>query len=235
MSGAADALWAAAKPDARGLVTAVVQHAAEGRVLMVGAMSREALACTLESGKVTFFSRSRQTLWQKGETSGHTLQLVSVRIDCDGDAVLVQAMPAGPTCHTGASSCFFRALDAGALATDDGPPLVVDARLQRVFATVRARKAGLGITSASGRSYVRDLLAVGADGIGAKLREEADELARALAAEPDDRVAAEAADVVFHVMVALAARDLDLHDVARVLDARHGTSGIDEKAGRRGG
>lgn len=230
--GQVDALWAAAKPDERGLVTAVVQHAIDLRVLMVGAMSREALARTIDSGLVTFFSRSRQTLWTKGETSGNTLRLVSLRIDCDGDAVLASAMPAGPTCHTGASSCFFRATDGPELVSDDGPAGVVDARLARVFETVLARKAGLGMTAAGARSYVRDLLAAGPDRIGAKLREEADELARAIADETDDRVAAEAADLVFHTMVALAARDLHLADVAAVLDGRHGVSGVDEKAGR---
>jgi phosphoribosyl-ATP pyrophosphohydrolase/phosphoribosyl-AMP cyclohydrolase len=225
-----DALWAAAKPDERGLVTAVVQHAVDLRVLMVGAMNRDALARTIESGLVTFWSRSRQTLWTKGETSGNTLQLVSLRIDCDGDAVLALATPAGPTCHTGASSCFFRA--APDLAVDDGPLAVVDARLARVFETVLDRKAGRGMTAAGQRSYVRELLAAGPAKIGAKLREEADELARAIADEPDDRAVAEAADLVFHAMVALAARDLHLADVAAVLDGRHGTSGVDEKARR---
>lgn len=241
MPSPADTLWADAKPDERGLVTAVVQHAVDGRVLMVGAMNREALGHTLETGLVTFFSRSRQTQWVKGETSGNTLRLTAVRIDCDGDAVLVAAMPAGPTCHTGASSCFFRELDsrspgeAASLATDDGPDPAVDTRLLRVFETVLARKAGLGITAAGKRSYVRELLAAGPEHIGEKLREEAAELAQAIEGESDERVAAEAADLFFHAMVALASRDLHLHDVARVLDARHGTSGIDEKANRTGG
>lgn len=230
--GPIDALWAASKPDERGLVTAVVQHAVDLRVLMVGAMSREALARTIDSGLVTFFSRSRQTLWTKGETSGNTLLLVSLRIDCDGDAVLATAMPAGPTCHTGTSSCFFRAAEGSELVADDGPAPVVDARFARVFATVLARKAGVGMTAVDQRSYVRELLAAGAERIGAKLREEADELARAIAGETDDRVVAEAGDLVFHTMVALAARDLQLADVAEVLDGRHGTSGIDEKARR---
>jgi phosphoribosyl-AMP cyclohydrolase / phosphoribosyl-ATP pyrophosphohydrolase len=232
MPSAADILWLAAKPDDRGLVTAVVQHATDQRVLMVAAMSREALHRTLERGQVTFFSRSRQALWTKGETSGNTLRLVSLRIDCDGDAVLVQALPAGPTCHTGASSCFFRFPGEDALVGDDGPPVALEARLRRVFDTVLARKAGVGMTASGRRSYVRDLLAAGAGHIGDKLREEADELARALAAESDDRVASEAADLLFHAMVALAARDLTLDDVAAVLDARHGTSGLTEKASR---
>jgi phosphoribosyl-ATP pyrophosphohydrolase/phosphoribosyl-AMP cyclohydrolase len=197
-------------------------------------MNREALGRTIDSGLVTFFSRSRQALWTKGETSGHTLQLVSLRIDCDGDAILATAIPAGPTCHTGASSCFYRATaaDGEALLADDGPARSVDDRLRRVFDTVLARKAGIGMTAAGRRSYVRDLLAAGPARIGEKLREEADELARAIADETDDRVASEAADLLFHAMVALAARDLRLEDVAAVLDGRHGTSGLDEKARR---
>jgi len=230
-----EALWSAATPDERGLVTAVVQHAATGRVLMVGMMNREALALTLERGLVTFWSRSRQTLWQKGETSGHTLALREIRIDCDGDALLVQAEPAGPTCHTGHSSCFFRPVGADALAEDDGPVAPTDAVLAGVFEVVLARKAGLGMTQAQGKSYVRDLLAAGTTKIEAKLREEADELARALASESPARVAAEAADLVFHALVALAARDVDLRDVAAVLAGRFGTSGLDEKARRGGG
>ncbi len=232
MSTAADTLWAAAKPDLSGHVTAVVQHAVDGRVLMVAAMNREALGRTLDSGLVTFFSRSRQVLWTKGETSGNTLRLESLRIDCDGDAILVTATPTGPTCHTGATSCFFRTEHDAALVADDGPPIPSDARLQRTFETVLARKAGVGVTSETRRSYVRELLAAGPDHIGAKLREEAAELAEAIASESDDRVANEAADLVFHAMVALAARDLQWSDVAAVLDGRHGTSGIDEKRRR---
>jgi phosphoribosyl-ATP pyrophosphohydrolase/phosphoribosyl-AMP cyclohydrolase len=229
-----DALWSAAKPDERGLVTAVVQHAHDGRVLMVAMMNRKAFAQTIASGLVTFWSRSRQALWTKGETSGHTLALHSLRVDCDGDALLVEAIPAGPACHTGASSCFFRERDDATWQADDGPAASVDDRLARVFATVLARKAGQGITSATGKSYVRELLASPVR-IGDKLREEADELARAVADETPARVVSEAADVLFHAMVALAARDVDLKAVADELDRRHGLSGIDEKARRPSG
>jgi phosphoribosyl-ATP pyrophosphohydrolase/phosphoribosyl-AMP cyclohydrolase len=182
---------------------------------------------------VTFWSRSRQRLWEKGETSGHTLRLRDLRIDCDGDALLVTAEPAGPTCHTGRPSCFFRAARGDALAADDGPPTdAPDAVLAKLFAVVLARKAGHGTTQAQGRSYVRELLAHGTVAVEAKLREEADELARAVASESSARVVAEAADLVFHALVALAARDVELRDVTAVLAGRLGTSGIDEKARR---
>jgi phosphoribosyl-AMP cyclohydrolase / phosphoribosyl-ATP pyrophosphohydrolase len=231
----ASALWAQLRPDAQGLVTAVVQHDHTGQVLMVGHMSAEALAATLARGRVTFFSRSRQVLWEKGATSGHTLALAGLRVDCDGDALLVRARPAGPTCHTGATSCFFRRVeggDANALPPDDGPPPPPDPTLAQVFAVILARQAGHGMTNAEGGSYVRRLLERGAPTINAKITEEAAELAQAIAGESDERVASEAADLVFHAMVGLAHRGLHLHDVARVLAARFGRSGIDEKAGR---
>jgi phosphoribosyl-AMP cyclohydrolase / phosphoribosyl-ATP pyrophosphohydrolase len=219
------ALWRALRPDAAGLVTAVVQHHATGEVLMVGHMSAEALAATLARGRVTFWSRSRRTLWEKGERSGHTLELRGLWVDCDGDALLVHAAPRGPTCHTGAASCFFTPVLAAG-----GPPT---AALERVFAEVRARQAGRGMTNAEGKSYVRTLLAGGAPAISAKLREEAGELAEALAGDDREHVAREAADLVFHALVALAHADLDLADVARVLAGRLGRSGVDEKAARR--
>lgn len=231
----AAALWAQLRPDAQGLVTAVVQHEHTGQVLMVGHMSAAALAATLACGRVTFFSRSRQELWEKGAQSGNTLQLASLRVDCDGDALLVRARPAGPTCHTGTTSCFFRRVEgehAEALPADDGPPPGPDPTLEQVFAVILERQAGRGMTNAEGGSYVRRLLDRGAPKINEKLTEEAAELAHAIAGESDERVAAEAADLVFHAMVGLAHRGLHLHDVARVLADRFGTSGIDEKAGR---
>lgn len=230
--GELDTLWSQAKPDERGLVTAVVVHASTGAVLMVAMMNRESLDRTLRDRKVTFFSRSRQSIWQKGEKSGNTLQLVDLRIDCDGDALLVRALPAGPTCHTGKPSCFHRKLEDDALAIDDGPDAQLDAVLAKVADVIEARRAGAGTTSATGRSYVRELLAAGPTKVAAKIREEADELARAIEGEPDDRVAAEAADLLFHALVGLAARGLGPRDPAAVLAARFGTSGVDEKASR---
>ncbi len=232
MSEALDALWSRLSPDAAGLVAALIVHAEDGRVLMLGYMSRDALARTLAQRVVTFYSRSKQRLWTKGESSGHTLALHSLRIDCDGDALLIEALPAGPTCHTGTSSCFFTPVDLDTLAladADDGPPLDP---LAQVWHTILARKAGSGITSASGQSYVRKLLDAGPSKIAEKIREEADELARALEGETDDRVASEAADLLFHALVGLAARELAPASVGEVLRARHGRSGIDEKASR---
>jgi phosphoribosyl-AMP cyclohydrolase / phosphoribosyl-ATP pyrophosphohydrolase len=230
------ALWAQLRPDDRGLVVAVVQDAETDQVLMVGYMNEEALAATLECGRVTFFSRSRKRLWEKGEQSGHTLHLEDVRVDCDGDAVLVRTHPVGPTCHTGRTSCFYRRVedpDPPTLHEDDGPAPSPDRMFARVFATVLERKAGRGATQAEGKSYVRSLLQAGAEKITAKVREEADELCRAVIGETPDRVAAETADLVFHALVALAHRDVDLRDVSAVLARRFGRSGLDEKASRK--
>jgi phosphoribosyl-ATP pyrophosphohydrolase/phosphoribosyl-AMP cyclohydrolase len=216
------ALWASLKPDAAGLVAAVVQHALTGQVLMLGHMNAEALAATLARGRVTFWSRSRACLWEKGESSGHTLELRGLFVDCDRDALLVHAEPHGPTCHTGAATCFFTPV-LGA----DASPL-----LSRLFAEIHARKAGLGITSPTGKSYVRSLMAGGVPAIAAKLHEEAGELAEALAGDDRGHIAREAADLLFHAMVGLAHKGLDLADVAEVLAARLGRSGVDEKAAR---
>jgi len=227
------ALWAQLRPDARGLVTAVVQHRDTHQVLMVGYMNAEALGATLERRRVTFWSRSRDELWEKGATSGHTLHLHDLRVDCDGDALLVIARPVGPTCHTGTTSCFFRRVSGppDAWPADDGPA-GADTTLERVFAAILDRQAGRGMTNAEGRSYVRRLLDGGAPKVNAKITEEAGELAEAIAEQGDPQVAAEAADLVFHAMVGLAHRGLHLHDVTRVLAERFGHSGIDEKAAR---
>jgi phosphoribosyl-ATP pyrophosphohydrolase/phosphoribosyl-AMP cyclohydrolase len=230
--GGLDELWSRLAPDASGLVAAIIVERDDGRVLMLGYMNKDALAATLETRKVTFFSRSKQRLWQKGESSGHTLELEELRVDCDGDALLIRAKPAGPTCHTGASSCFFTRVDLESQSVadeDDGPSM---RELDSLWQTIMARKAGRGMTNAEGKSYVRALLEAGPAKIDAKLREEAGELGEALLHESDERVVSEAADLLFHALVALAARDLSPTDVAAVLRKRHGHSGIDEKAQR---
>lgn len=228
-------LWSRAKPDRAGLVTAVVQHADTGAVLMVGMMNRESFELTLATQLVTFFSRSRARLWKKGEESGNVLALVELRIDCDGDAVLVQARPAGPTCHTGRTTCFYAlAAEGNHSGWRDEAEAGVELPLRvlnQVTQVIEARKRGL-VAEVEERSYVRELLCEGPDKIAAKVREEAEELATALVSESDDRVASEAADLLFHAMVGLAARELDLGVVCRVLAERFGTSGIAEKAAR---
>lgn len=210
-----------------GLLPAIAQDRLTGQVRMVAWVSREALAETLRSGRATFFSRSRQRLWVKGEESGHTLAVHAVWADCDADTLLYQVDPAGPSCHTGRPSCFFRSIgDSGAPVER---PVEAATFLEELETTVLARKR----EGTAQKSYTRSLLEAGPARIGEKLREEADELARAIEGENADRVASEAADVVFHLMVALAARDVPWREVLEALAARTGTSGHEEKARRR--
>jgi phosphoribosyl-ATP pyrophosphohydrolase/phosphoribosyl-AMP cyclohydrolase len=208
--------------DEKGLLPAVVQDGLTGEVRMVAWMSPEALALTQETGKATFYSRSRQKLWVKGETSGNTLPVRRVVADCDLDTVLVDVAPAGPSCHTGQDSCFFREPTTEGADIASAAPVLV--RLER---TIEAR-----VESDSDKSYTRWLLDRGPSVIGDKVREEADELGRALVDESNERVASEAADVLFHVMVGLRARNLGLRDVLAELERRMGQSGIEEKRAR---
>jgi len=193
-------------------------------VLMLAWMNAEALRLTRETGEVHFWSRSRQALWKKGETSGNTLALVELRIDCDHDTVLVRAKPAGPTCHTGATSCFFHKDDG---SDDDGVPAVTI--LEQLDRVLQARR-----DSASGeKSYTKSLLDAGMPKILAKLAEEHGELAAELPAGDDAKVIHETADLLFHMMVGLTARKIPLERVLDELAKRFGTSGHAEKAARK--
>jgi phosphoribosyl-ATP pyrophosphohydrolase/phosphoribosyl-AMP cyclohydrolase len=186
-----------------GLLPAIVQDARGGRVLMQGWMNREALALTLASRRVTFFSRGRQRLWTKGETSGNFLQVESVHADCDADSILILATPQGPTCHRGTPSCF----DGAAL------PLAFLAELDALIEQrERERPAD---------SYTTRLFAAGTRRIAQKVGEEGVETALAAVAGDDAELLGEAADLVYHLLVLLRARGHSLARVAEVLDARH--------------
>ncbi|MEO7730150.1 MAG: bifunctional phosphoribosyl-AMP cyclohydrolase/phosphoribosyl-ATP diphosphatase HisIE [Kofleriaceae bacterium] len=207
--------------DERGLVPCIVQDAATGTVVMLAWMNAEALRLTRETRTVHFWSRSRQALWKKGETSGNTLALVELRGDCDHDAILVRATPAGPTCHTGATSCFFHPDDG---PDDDGPAPPILSRLAQI---IEARRAATAQTS-----YTKSLLEAGMPKILAKIAEEHGELAAELPEGPDAKVVHETADLLFHVMVGLAARRIPIEAVFAELARRFGTSGHVEKAQR---
>jgi phosphoribosyl-ATP pyrophosphohydrolase/phosphoribosyl-AMP cyclohydrolase len=191
-------------PDARegGLLPAIVQDAGNQRVLMLGYMSREALRITLASGWVTFYSRSRARIWTKGESSGHRLALVAVSADCDGDTLLVQARPQGPTCHLGRDSCFV------------GAPADPLAALDAVIAQ-RGRDRPEG-------SYTTRLFQRGAIGVAQKVGEEGVETALAGVAQDDDALLGEAADLVYHLLVLLRLRGLGLAELGAVLRSRSG-------------
>ena len=187
-----------------GLLPAIVQHARDGRVLMLGYMNREALDATLAGGRVTFYSRSRQCLWTKGETSGHVLNLVSMHADCDADSLLLLADPVGPTCHRGTDSCF------GDAAV---PAQAFIGQLDALIAR-RERERPDG-------SYTTRLFEGGVRRIAQKVGEEGVETALAAVAQDDDALRGEAADLVYHLLVLLRARGLGLDDVAATLALRH--------------
>ncbi|MBI4510372.1 MAG: bifunctional phosphoribosyl-AMP cyclohydrolase/phosphoribosyl-ATP diphosphatase HisIE [Deltaproteobacteria bacterium] len=212
--------------DDRGLVPAVAQDAITGAVLMVAWMNREALELTVATREAHFFSRSRGALWRKGETSGHTLSVREIRTDCDSDTVLLLVDPAGPTCHTGKTSCFYRKVQQGE-AQDDGPPGVASSVLERVYRLILMRKS-----STAAASYTKSLLDGGFPKILSKIAEEQEELAAELPTGEPKAIVHEATDLVFHVLVGLAARDIALADVFAELARRLGTSGHVEKASR---
>ncbi len=186
------------------LLPAIVQDALSGKVLMQGYIDQDALAKTLETGKVTFFSRSKQRLWTKGETSGNTLDLVSVACDCDQDSLLVLANPNGPTCHTGVESCWF-----------DGntPAFTFLADLERVLA---ARK-----DADPKSSYTASLYNKGIKRIAQKVGEEGVETALAATVHDKEELKNEAADLLYHLTVLLQASDMSLNDALNVLRERH--------------
>lgn len=197
--------------DDNGLIPAIVQHARSGEVLMLGYMNEESLRLTRESGLVTFYSRSRRQLWRKGETSGNTLRVESIRLDCDGDALLVLAEPAGPTCHTGERSCFHRDLE-GAPAAESAPPA---AALARLADTISARR-----DAAPDSSYTAKLLHGGVDRIGKKIGEEAAEVIIAAKNGSHAELTYELADLLYHSMVLLESQGLPPEAIWRELERR---------------
>jgi len=197
------------KFDERGLVPVVAQDAASGEVLTLAYANEEALRLCVETGEMHFFSRSRGKLWRKGEESGNLLKLVQLRVDCDGDAVVALVEPSGPACHTGERSCFYRELDGG-----EAPASVAHEALAVLQRTLRSRAA-----ERPGGSYTVELL----DDpklIGEKVEEEAEEVVRAAREESDERVAEEAADLLYHLSVLLASREVSQAAVLEVLNGR---------------
>jgi phosphoribosyl-AMP cyclohydrolase / phosphoribosyl-ATP pyrophosphohydrolase len=191
-----------------GLLPAIVQDADSGAVLMLGYMNREALTATQSSGRVTFWSRSKQRLWTKGETSGHFLELRDMASDCDADALLILAKPHGAVCHLGTRTCF-----------GEAPPQAVAGRIA-FLATLEGVIAERKAMRPEG-SYTAKLLAEGTRRIAQKVGEEGLELALASVAQSDDEVVGEAADLLYHLMLLLKARHLSLPRVVAELEARH--------------
>lgn len=184
-----------------GLLPAIVQDACSHRVLMLGYMNRESLQVTRNTGRVTFYSRSKGRMWTKGETSGHTLELVAIEADCDNDTLLVQAIPHGPTCHLGTQSCFAQA--PGDFLAE------LDALIAR-----RERERPEG-------SYTTRLFESGVRRIAQKVGEEGVETALAAVDQDQDALLGEAADLIYHLLVLLRARGSGLTEVTELLERRH--------------
>ena len=186
----------------QGLLPAIVQDVYTGTILMLGFMNAEALKMTQEKKLVTFYSRTKQRLWTKGETSGNLLHLVDLKLDCDNDTFLIQARASGPTCHLGVKSCF---------GPEETKTLGFLTFLQGVIDKRVRNQTG----------YTSSLIGEGTLKCAQKLGEEATETALAGAVQSDERLLDEAADLVYHLMVLLKSRDLSLHQVVSVLEKRH--------------
>jgi phosphoribosyl-AMP cyclohydrolase / phosphoribosyl-ATP pyrophosphohydrolase len=189
---------------ADGLVPAIVQHAHNGQVLMLGFMNAEALEQTRATNKVTFFSRSKNRLWTKGETSGHFLELKKILIDCDEDTLLIKALPNGPVCHTGAATCFNEE-SSGIGFLDVLENIVADRQ-----------------KNPDNSSYTSSLFAKGINKIAQKVGEEAVELVIESKDDNKELFLGEAADLLFHYLILLRAKEFSLNDVMQVLEERHG-------------
>ena len=187
-----------------GLIPVVVQDDLSGKVLMLGYMNEEALAKTQESGRVTFFSRSKNRLWTKGETSGNFLEVISIQEDCDGDAILVKAKPLGPVCHTGADTCFQESNTSQTGFID------------QLRAIIKDRKA-----NPTEGSYTASLFAKGINKLAQKVGEEAVELVIEAKDNNRDLFLNEAADLLFHFIILLRSKECTLQDVMKVLEERH--------------
>jgi len=206
--------------DERGLIPVVAQDSITGEVLTLAYANEESLRLTVETGELHFYSRSREEIWRKGETSGNVLKLRQLRYDCDGDALVALVEPTGPACHTGERSCFYRELGGSAATEPDAPaapgePLpVAHEALAALERTLRSRAA-----ERPEGSYTVELL----DNpklIGEKVEEEAEEVARAAREESDERVAEEAADLLYHLAVLIASREVPQSAAMEVLNGR---------------
>jgi phosphoribosyl-ATP pyrophosphohydrolase/phosphoribosyl-AMP cyclohydrolase len=199
--------------DERGLVPVIAQDATTGAVLTLAYANREALDRTLASGEAHYYSRSRGELWHKGATSGNTQRVVEVRLDCDSDALLYRVLPSGPACHTGEETCFFTTVEGGGIEAADGERRL-GAMVDELAATISARHREM-----PEGSYTARLLGEGRKRVAQKVGEEAVEVV--VAALADERLAEEAADLVYHLLVLLEERGVGTDEVARVLRDRH--------------
>lgn len=210
------------KFDEKGLIPAITQDINTREVIMAAYMNKEALEKTVSTGKAHYYSRSRRSLWLKGETSGNFQNVKSILYDCDADTLLLLVEPDGPACHTGEKTCFYRSLGAGAIKRPAGAGL-----LKELFTIIKERK-----NASPGKSYVASLYAKGLPGILDKIEEESGELIEAAKEKDTGELLHEFSDLLFHMMVLLAHNGLELEDVLNELGGRFGVSGIEEKESR---
>jgi phosphoribosyl-AMP cyclohydrolase / phosphoribosyl-ATP pyrophosphohydrolase len=213
---------AAVRFDEQGLVPCVMQDWRTGEVLTLAYMDGEALRRTRETGEIHFYSRSRDEIWHKGQTSGNVQRVLQIRYDCDGDALVALVEPAGPACHTGQRSCFYRDLEGRAdpsadAAPADGEPASATYEALSVLERTLADRRRLRPSG----SYTVELLD-DPPRIGDKLREEAEEVSRAAGSESEERVAEEAADLLYHLDVLLVSRGISIAAALEVLNGRRG-------------
>lgn len=210
------------KFDAQGLIPAVIQDWRDGSVLMLAYMNHEAVQKTLEKKTVHFWSRWRNRLWEKGETSGNKLILKDIFVDCDGDTILIKAEPLGPTCHTNEKACFFMRLqDDGSVDGTKTADAFGGGIMERLYRTIQDRKA-----HPSAESYTSKLLAGGVDQVLKKVVEEAGEVALAAKGGQKEAIIYETADLLYHTLVALGYHDIQPEEVYHELAGRFGKSGL---------
>ncbi|XP_062105855.1 histidine biosynthesis bifunctional protein hisIE, chloroplastic isoform X2 [Humulus lupulus] len=222
------------KWDDKGLAVAIAQNVDTGAILMQGFANRDAVATTIFSRKATFYSRSRSTLWTKGETSNNFINVHDIFIDCDRDSIIYLGMPDGPTCHTGAETCYYTRVSESLehLESEIEENKLAQTTLYSLESTISQRKAELEVPLSGKPSWTRRLL-LDYKLLCSKIREEADELCRTLEEnEEKARTASEMADVLYHAMVLLAVKDVKMEDVLQVLRHRFSQSGIEEKKRR---
>ncbi|KAL2935216.1 Histidine biosynthesis bifunctional protein hisIE chloroplastic [Bienertia sinuspersici] len=228
-----DTLLDSVKWDDKGLAVAIAQNVDTGAILMQGFVNREALATTVSSRKATFYSRSRKQLWIKGETSSNFINVHDIFLDCDRDSIIYLGKPDGPTCHTGAETCYFSSVSNMVEDLKTEKDILAMTTLYSLESTITERKAEIVKKEDSKPSWTKKLL-LDEKLLCSKVREEADELCHTLEDNEDkSRAASEMADVLYHSMVLLALKDVKMEDVLEILRKRFSKSGIEEKNSRK--
>ncbi|KAM5584009.1 histidine biosynthesis bifunctional protein hisIE, chloroplastic-like [Rosa sericea] len=221
------------KWDDKGLAVAIAQNVDTGAILMQGFANREAVATTISSRRATFYSRSRSTLWTKGETSNNFINVHDIFLDCDRDSIIYLGKPDGPTCHTGAETCYYTSVIDLLEEQQSGGDKFPLTTLNSLESTIAKRKGELEVPQSGKPSWTRRLL-LDEKLLCSKIREEADELCRTLEENEDkSRTASEMGDVLYHSMVLLALKDGKMEDVLEILRRRFSQSGIEEKRSRK--